>query len=601
MNTNNNRILLVDDNRAIHDDYRKILSRPQADPDLSAAESMLFGPETATTTPVFALTCASQGEEAVEFARVAHEASQPFAVAFVDMRMPPGIDGLETAQRLWEVDPDLQVVICSAYSDHSWTDMSAQLGAPDRWVILKKPFDNIEVLQIAHSLVEKWMLRQQTRAQVKDLEQRVAERTADLEGALQRLRLEVVERERGEEERRLMERKLEESQRLEGLGVLAGGVAHDFNNILTGILASASLAALDAPGGSEMEAHLRRIEENSRRAAGLCEQLLTYAGKGQVRTSVLDLNVVLQETLELLHISVPKDAELAVELAARLPLIRGDASRLRQVFMNLVLNAAEALAEPPRRVRLLSGSCRLDAAALRGIAHPGEAAPGEFVFIEVSDTGIGMSAETIRRIFEPFYTTKFTGRGLGLCAVLGIMRHHGGALDVSSTKGSGTTFRIYLPAVADETLVAERPAAAFSARRGVGTVLVVDDEESVRFVAATALKRHGFNVVTASDGEQATAMAASSAKAFDGVLLDVTMPRMDGITALGAIREIQPEVPVVLMSGFAQGDIASRVAGMSGVTLLQKPFTVDDLVRCAIEQFVDKAGAPETFSVVTVA
>lgn len=586
MNAKNNRVLIVDDNHSIHEDYRKILVRPTSTEDLSQAEAVLFDQPAGDTSPLFALTSALQGEEAVGLVRKACAAGEPFALAFVDMRMPPGIDGLETARRIWAVDPDLQVVICSAYSDHSWTEMSAQLGTPDRWVILKKPFDNIEVLQIAHALAEKWALRQQTRAQVLELEQRVAARTADLQSALDRLRTETAERRRLDDERRTIERKLEETQRLEGLGVLAGGVAHDFNNILTGILVSASLAGMDAPRGSEIEGHLRRIEENSRRAAGLCEQLLAYAGKGQVKVGAVDLNALVRDTLELLHASIPKDAEFAVELAPELPAVKGDAARLRQVFTNLVLNAAEALDAAPRKIRLASGHCQLDQAAIERIAHPSNMAAGDYVFIEVMDTGAGMTPETIRRIFEPFYTTKFTGRGLGLCAALGIVRHHGGALDVTSERGRGSTFRVYLPACQHAPANHAAAVSPEKKRQGGGTVLVVDDEVSVRFAAATALKRQGFVVVTAGDGEEAVALAEGSAQPFAGILLDVTMPRMDGTTALTELRKRQPRVPVVLMSGLDPGGVARQVATLGGVTVLPKPFTVDELTQCVMQRFV---------------
>jgi signal transduction histidine kinase/ActR/RegA family two-component response regulator len=407
---------------------------------------------------------------------------------------------------------------------------------------------------------------------------------------LTELQREVTERERAEAERRAIERKLEETQRLESLGVLAGGVAHDFNNILTGILGCASLARMEAPRGSETERYLRRIEENSRRAAGLCEQLLTYAGKGRVHSAAVDLNQLVRESLELVHVSVPKDAELSLELAPALPCILGDPARLRQVFMNLMLNAAEALAASPRCIRLATGRRTLDAAGLAALPHPGDARPGEFVFLEVADTGSGMSAETLRRIFEPFYTTKFTGRGLGLCAVLGIMRHHGGALAVASEPGQGTTFRVYFPAAAGAAPVPREAMPAEPARPGVigapeRVVLVVDDEETVRTSAAIALQRHGFSVRTASDGEQALAAAERCPAPLAGVLLDLTMPRMDGAAALAGLRKLQPQVPVVVMSGLAASDVARQVAGAPGVRRLQKPFTMEELLQVVAEHF----------------
>ena len=577
-------ILIVDDNQSVFEAFQKILVSSAPDPRLAAMEEALFGNAAAAPVARFRLTYAAQGVEAIEKLQAEKQGGSSFAVAFVDVRMPPGIDGIETAQRLWAIDPDLEIVICSAYSDYSWADMARKLGRPDRWVILKKPFDNIEVLQLAHALTEKWMLRQQTRAQVEALEAGVAARTVELKAALEKLKHESAERERFEEERRMIERKLEETQRLEGLGMLAGGVAHDFNNILTGILASASLAGMDVPAGTEVSQHLKRIEENSLRAAGLCQQLLVYAGKGQVSAAALDLNVLLRETLQLLHASVPKDAELNLELAETLPAIEGDAARLRQVFMNLVLNAAEALGAGSRKIRLSTGSARLDDATLEKTAFRGEAKAGEYVTVEVTDTGAGMTPDTLARIFEPFFTTKFTGRGLGLCAVLGIVRGHDGAMDVKSDYGRGTTFRVYLPvSTSTESATPEKPVPA--PVKGKGRVLVVDDEDAVRLVAAAAIKRQGFEAVVASDGSEAVEVMQRGPNGFAGVLLDMTMPKMDGLATLMALRKLQPKLPVVLMSGHDQGDVARKLEGHGDVTLLQKPFTVDELQRCATERF----------------
>jgi two-component system, NtrC family, sensor kinase len=585
MSPRNNRILVVDDNASIHEDYRKILLSAPRDGELDAAEAVLFAEEAKTAAPKagFELVSAMQGEEGIELAAEAVRDGDRFSLAFVDVRMPPGIDGIATVIRLWEVDPELQVVVCSAFSDYSWSDMAAHLGTADRWVILKKPFDNIEVLQLAHALTEKWALRQQTKAQVSELELRVAERTADLQHALQRLQAESQERLRIEAEQRQMERQLAETQRLEGLGMLAGGVAHDFNNILTGIMASASVARLDAPPDSELHGHLVRIEENSRRAAGLCEQLLTYAGKGRVRVSSLDLNVLTRDTLELLHASIVKE-ECVTTLAPELPAVEGDASAVRQVLMNLVLNAAEALAAAPRQIAVQTKACQLAASALQSVAYPGDATPGEFVEIVVADTGSGMSSETLRRIFEPFYTTKFTGRGLGLCAVLGIIRRHGGALDVTSAEGRGTTFRVWFP-VAKAPAAAGAPVVAAPLARASGTVLVVDDEESIRRIAAAVLRRQGFEVLVAQDGPEAIAVAQSRTSPLAGALIDLTMPKMDGASALVELRKIFPQLPAVLMSGFHRAETEERFRDLGNLSFLQKPFDVDELTRCVSEQF----------------
>jgi two-component system, NtrC family, sensor kinase len=577
MNAPNRRILIVDDNKAIHDDFRKILVGHKRSQVLIDAEAALFG-QKADQVSAFELTSTYQGADAIAALKEARSASRPFAMAFVDVRMPPGLDGIATAARLWEIDPDLQIVVCTAYADHSWTEMTQQLPHPDRWVILRKPFDNIEVLQLAHSLTAKWALLQENREQLEQLEARVHARTQELVKALEDLKRETDERAKAEEEKKTLQRKLEDTQRLESLGVLAGGIAHDFNNILTGILGSASLAKLEAIPGSQVDDSLNRIEKSACRAAELCEQMLAYAGKGQVSLRSIDLNGLVKDTLELIHASVPKDANLELKLAPKLPGVLGDQARMRQVIMNLVINAAEALATAPRRVTLSTHVRELTERQLSAMSFPGEARAGTFVCVEVADTGVGMSAETQRRIFEPFFTTKFAGRGLGLCAVLGIIRARGGALDVESAPGKGSTFRSYFPA--ERTPVAsevDAPKPKMAKVPAGSTVLVVDDEAPVREVAAAALRRQGYTVLVAGNGAEAISIVQSNAGPLDGVLLDLTMPDMDGVSTLNALRASRPGLRAVLMSGYDQFEALRRFDGLGLTGFLQKPFSVESL------------------------
>jgi CheY-like chemotaxis protein len=306
--------------------------------------------------------------------------------------------------------------------------------------------------------------------------------------------------------------------------------------------------------------------------------MLAYAGKGQVSLQRLDANAVVKQTIELLHASVPKDAKLTVELAPNLPPVLADQARLHQVVMNLVINAAEALTSHPRTVRLATRSYILDQETIGRMTFPGEAKPGEFICIEVSDTGTGMSADVIRRIFEPFYTTKFTGRGLGLSAVQGIIRARGGALHVDSQLGQGSTFRAFFPVCAENVGAAGplNPVGRHNSIRKL-TLLLVDDENSVLEVAAHALRRQGHTVYTASNGAHAVTLIQGLSQSVDGVLLDLTMPELDGVSTLHALRALRPNLRVVLMSGYDQQEATRRFDGLGLSGFLQKPFDIQSL------------------------
>jgi signal transduction histidine kinase/ActR/RegA family two-component response regulator len=421
-------------------------------------------------------------------------------------------------------------------------------------------------------------------AEVQSRDQALRDTRDKLAAQFQDLQRESAERLRAQEETRVLERKLEQTQRLESLGVLAGGIAHDFNNILTGILCSASLARLEAESDSELQTLLKRIEMSSHRAAELCEQMLAYAGKGRVNVRALDINQLIQETLEMLKASVPADAKVEVRLDPALSPIRGDATRVRQVLMNLVLNAAEALGPDPRRITIATHPLTMAAETIARITSPGDAAPGDFVCVEVADTGVGIAPDKIRRIFEPFYTSKFAGRGLGLSAVLGIIRGFGGALDLTSEEGKGTTFRVYFPASLERVITENAPSAVpvSSASRGrSGTVLVVDDEKVVREAATAALSRMGFDVLAVGDGASAVELVRRNPGPLAGVLLDLTMPGMDGAATLLALRKLHPGLKAVLMSGYDQQDVLTRYDDLEIAGFLPKPFTVESLMERA--------------------
>jgi PAS domain S-box-containing protein len=388
---------------------------------------------------------------------------------------------------------------------------------------------------------------------------------------------------RAEQEAAELDRKFQQTQKLESLGILAGGVAHDFNNLLTSILGNASLARMDLPANAAAQKSLEEIETAAERAAELCRQMLAYAGQGRFISSRVNLNTLISETVDLLQSSVSKRATIELHLAEQLPAVQGDATQMRQIIMNLVLNAGESLGEGSGLIAVKTGTMTADPAWLRDAQIAPETWEGEYVSLEVADNGSGMTPETLARIFEPFFTTKFTGRGLGLAAVLGIVRGHRGALHVTSDLGQGTTFRLAFPAVG-------MPAATTSATAGRGpapvidgTVLVVDDEETVRRTVARALERVGCKVLTAEDGALALEKVRRATKPIDLVLLDLTMPVMDGVQTLRELRRLCPDLPVMLMSGFAEVQAVARFGEHRLAGFLQKPFTVDLLQRRVAE------------------
>jgi PAS domain S-box-containing protein len=380
-------------------------------------------------------------------------------------------------------------------------------------------------------------------------------------------------------ESRRMETKLVETAKLESLGVLAGGIAHDFNNLLTGILGNASLARQELPPSSLGQPMLDQIEMAARRAADLCKQMLAYSGKGRFVIQRLDVNKLIEDTTHLLQISIAKNCILRLNLGANLPVVRADATQLRQVIMNLVINASEAVGSRSGVLALSTGIARVDAEYLKGFRPDASPAPGDYVFIEVSDNGCGMDGVTLSKIFDPFFTTKFTGRGLGLAAVLGIVRGHKGGLKVYSEPGKGTTFKLFFPVASGQAQDSVNPYADTVSFKGSGTVLVVDDEETVRTVAARMLERLGFTVVLANDGREGMEKFRANPNRFSLVLLDLTMPHLDGEETFRQMRTLNPSVRVILTSGFNQQEAVNRFAGKGLSGFIQKPFELGSLIQ----------------------
>ena len=389
----------------------------------------------------------------------------------------------------------------------------------------------------------------------------------------------LSEQKRAEAERMRHERELLQMQKAESLGVLAGGVAHDFNNLLTAIVGNANLAGAELPAGAPARAHIERIELAATKAAALCQQMLSYAGRSPVAFAELDLNRLVTETCDLLDPSIGKKVQVRLDLEATLPSVLAAGTQMQQVVMNLVLNATQSYGEREGVVRVRTRARSLDAAAVR-TEFPGSViGPGAYVVLEVEDAGCGMTPEVQERIFEPFYTTKTTGQGLGLAAVGGVVKSHRGAITVKSAPGRGTVFRVAFPALAAKPEVVAAADSTQVEKTWIteGLFLIVDDNVFIRDITAQLITRFGFTPLVAGDGIEGVEIFRRHAHELKGVLLDLTMPRMDGFEAHAEMHRINPSVPVILMSGFSRRLESLPPAAIHPAGVLEKPFGVEQL------------------------
>jgi PAS domain S-box-containing protein len=827
---NKPRILVIDDNRAIHDDFRKILC-PAAHHQLDDLEATLFGPASATfQQTVFEMDSAFQGEEALGLLQKAMQEGRPYSMAFVDVRMPPGWDGVETTARLWELAPELQVVLCTAYSDYSWGEMMSRLQYSDRLVILKKPFDAVEVLQLASALTAKWRLVQQAKMRMEQLENLVQERTTVLRRTNQNLQTEiqrrqeasdalsaseeryqelfrknplpmwvldlntlgflavneaaiekygytaqefaamtvrdlhpaddtthylerhsgalfrapvhgaimqhkkkdgtvffveltsrvisfsgreaklalandVTDRKRAEDrireqaalldlasdailvrdlsgkirfwskgaerlygwsveqavgrqvnevfsqvdkaaieaaerellargewngelrkatrsghevtvngrwtllrdeqgqphsvlkidtditEKKRLEAQFLRAQRIESIGTLATGMAHDLNNILAPILMSAGMLRWNL-GAEERESVIGRIESSVKRGAEIIQQVLTFGRGINGERVAVNSSEVANEISKIIGQTFPKNIRLAVEIQPGLWPLIGDRTQIYQVLLNLSVNARDAMSH--------GGSLKLRArnVALREAmpALPNPAPPGAYVVFEVEDTGCGIPPGDRERIFDPFFTTKEVGKGtgLGLSTALGIVKSHHGVVIVESDMKCGTIFKVYLPAAPGASRKNTSKISTLPARGGGEAVLIVDDEPDVVSGMRVLLEKHNYKVLTASNGEEAMALARSRRHKIDALVTDIMMPAMDGMALIRGLRAAMPGLKIIASSGLGTdngGRLRSEELNSLGVTsFLAKPYggekllsVLDQLLRGAQE------------------
>jgi CheY-like chemotaxis protein len=465
-------------------------------------------------------------------AAIARLRREKFDLVLLDLFMP-GMDGFEVLAVL-KADPNLRgfpVVVLSALDDQETAVRSIESGAED---FLSKPVDPV-------------ILRTRLGA--------------------------ILRRSRAEAERAELEEQLMQGAKLESLGVLAGGLAHDFNNILTGIMGNASLVMESFPENDGNRALLEEVVNASERAADLTRQMLAFAGKGQFVIEPVDLSKTLDDITDLIQSSLPKQAKLLLQLSRDLPTVDADPGQIQQMVLNLVINAGEAIGDQGGSVVVETGVREIPA-GLPADPPFDALPPGLYAFAAVRDTGAGMEPAVRARIFDPFFSTKFTGRGLGLAAAMGIVRTHRGVIRVESETGQGSRFEVLLPARA--TAAAREPAR--TAPRTSRTVLVVDDEEIVRRTTKAVLERKGFQVIMAENGEEAVRLFREQSDAIALILLDLTMPVMGGEEAARYLHTIRHDVPILVSSGYNESEVARRFAGRRVAGYVRKPYTASALL-----------------------
>jgi len=552
----NARILVVDDSTSIHQDYDKIL-QPQVVPaELSDLRAELFDDAPVEErSPGRQIDHALQGEQGVELARAAQASGRPYTLAFVDMRMPPGIDGLETVERLWRVDPRLEIVICTAYSDHSWEDVTSRLGAPGRLLVLKKPFDSIEVLQLAATMTEKWRLAREDEVHVATLEARVLEKTRELEKQVEASRVTAREAEAGSRAK---------SQFL-------ANMSHEIRTPMNGIIGMTSLL-LGTPLTPLQSECAQTVRSCSELLLALVNDILDFskieAGKVELEMEEFDLREVVEDVLDLLAESAQnKGLELCLQIAPDVPTaLRGDAGRLRQVLLNLTANAVKFTEHGEVVVSAEAESAGGARAVLR---------------FSVRDSGIGIGPESIAALFQSFTqadpstTRKYGGTGLGLAISKRLAELMEGEMGVRSDLGCGSTFWFTARFERAGEKV-ERPAEALRGKR----VLIVAENSTGRAALSELCAGFGMVVEQAGDAEHALRIAPTGN--FEAALIDLCVPRVRGAELALALSE-RPELSEIVVVGLTSlGQRRDAYSGLGVDAHLAKPVRRARLRECLL-------------------
>ena len=578
----NRRILVIDDNRAIHSDFKKILCPVTNDqPALEAVESELFGQTAANTGPIgFHVDSAFQGQEGLALMQQSIAAGKPYSVIFMDMRMPPGWDGIETTAQIWRVAPDTQIVICTAYSDYSWDEMIARLGISDRLVILKKPFDNVEVVQLAHALTEKWQLRHEAALKMEQMEAMVAARTRELQAANEQLKVEMAERERTEEA-------LRQSQKMEALGKLAGGIAHDFNNLLTVIRGYVDCLVSEDGHSADTQVALQEIGQAADRAAKLTSQILMFSRKKRMQPQNLDLNDVINRVGKMLQRLIGENITMQLQ-CTNVPLsVHADPIMMEQVIMNLAMNARDAMPQGGT-LTIQANEVEIDE------RHPRRNLPvraGRFARVNVIDTGSGITPNALPHLFDPFFTTKEPGKGtgLGLSTVYGILQQHHGWVEVENLPGQGARFTFFLPVTRAKPDISEAPPVKAEIPGGTESILLVEDDPVVHRLSFNFLQRKGYRVFAASNGEEALSIWNEHAGQINLLLTDMVMPgKVSGRNLAETLQKQNGSLKIIYTTGYSVDALNMEFPLEEGVNFLAKPYTPEKLAQI-VRRRLDKS------------
>lgn len=514
-----------------------------------------------------------------------------YAMIVVDLPDPPQITLLSTLREWWNHCPELQVVLITNPDETTWPGW---LREARKWqrplLLLGRPCGETELVLATGMLARQVRRAHESESRESRMAAQLAEQRAETAKLRDQLHEEMAARQQVIAERLELERLLLESQKLDSLGTVASGIAHDFNNLLTAILANASLLRELPLLTAEANENLDHIHSAAMTASGLCQQMLAYAGKGTRVLGEVDLNQLVQETVDLLRSVISKKARLHVSLSAEHLLVNADATQLKQVIMNLVANASDALGDKPGDIQVTTMRETHAGTDLMRTYRTPNLADGDYIHVVISDTGCGMTPEVLARAFDPFFSTKFIGRGLGLSAVRGIVRGHHGALRVDSAPQEGSTFHLLIPCLPATSKPVAPPVEVPKELKG--RILIADDEALVRSSAQKILNREGYLTVLVENGRQVLDMLGGNMEFFDLVLLDHSMPELNGVETLVEMRRLGFRMPVILMSGYNTSTLGEGLEEAKPLDFLPKPFGLAQL-REKVAASLARAGVAE--------